>query len=74
MSVLSTLLWGGMIFLVLSVLLSSQILGGGYARWNMDEQAAEVYQQRKKVRMRWALRCVLVALILFTAALLVYNL
>lgn len=71
---LSTLLWGGMIFLALAVLLSSQIMGGGYARWAMDEEAAETYRNRKKMRMRWALRCILVAMILFAAALVVYNL
>ncbi|WP_322907457.1 hypothetical protein [Paenibacillus campi] len=70
---LNGLIWVGLAALAGAVLLSSSWLGGGYVS-EADEAVAQERLTRKKQRMRWAMRCLMLSLVMFAFALIVYNL
>ncbi|MCL9659620.1 hypothetical protein L2089_02915 [Paenibacillus hunanensis] len=67
------LVWAGLIAMAGAVFLSSSWMGGGYVS-DVDETAAKERRIRKKQRMRWAMWCLVLSLVMFALALLVYNL
>ncbi|MFD1886943.1 hypothetical protein [Paenibacillus wenxiniae] len=70
---LNGLMWAGLIAMAGAVFLSSSWMGGGYIS-EADEAVAEERRARKRQRMRWAMWCLVVSIVMFALALLVYNL
>ncbi|WPP40658.1 hypothetical protein SK066_18975 [Paenibacillus hunanensis] len=66
------LVWAGLIAMAGAVFLSSSWMGGYVS--DVDETAAQERRIRKKQRMRWAMWCLVLSLVMFALALLVYNL
>ncbi len=70
---MNVLIWIGMLAMAGAVVLSSSWMGGGYVS-DADEAVATEKRIRKKQRMRWAMWCLLLAVVAFGLALIVYNL
>ncbi len=70
---MNVLIWIGMIAMAGAVVLSSSWMGGGYVN-DADEAVATEKRIRKKQRMRWAMWSLLLAVVMFASALVMYNL